>query len=200
MHPDIKLLVDLQAVDLRLTQLRAQLASFPQQLAAVEQRVAQARQQLAASRESLTGSLKARKTFEMDVDSWKEKARKYRDQSAAVKTNEAYKALQHEIQHAEGEMAQAEDRLLDRMVAGEDYERQVKAAEHDVAAVEHDRSVLATALVALASGPARQPALAAAATDTLARMRRLLAPLPPLNLAGRQLARASTFAAVCRRW
>ena len=136
MHPDIKLLVELQAVDTRLTQLRALLASFPQQLAAVDQRVAEARQLLAAAKESLTGSLKARKTFEMDVDSWKEKARKYRNQSAAIKTNEAYKALQHEIQHAETEVAQAEDRLLDRMVAGEDYERQVKAAERDITAVE----------------------------------------------------------------
>src|SRR5579862_9906403 len=136
MHPDIKLLVQLQAVDIRLSQLRALLAAFPQQLAAIDSRAAEAKQKLATAKEALTGSIKARKTFEMDVDSWKEKARKYRDQSAAVKTNEAYKALQHEIQHAEGEVAQAEDRLLDRMVAGEEYERQVKAAERDLAAVE----------------------------------------------------------------
>jgi predicted nucleic acid-binding Zn-ribbon protein len=136
MHPDIKLLVQLQAVDIRLSQLRALLAAFPQQLAAIDSRAAEARQKLATAKEALTGSVKARKTFEMDVDSWKEKARKYRDQSAAVKTNEAYKALQHEIQHAEGEVAQAEDRLLDRMVAGEEYERQVKAAEIELAAAE----------------------------------------------------------------
>src|SRR5579862_5684371 len=136
MHPDIKLLVDLQAADTRLTQLRAQLATYPQQVVAIDQRVAQGRQQLATAKESLTASLKARKTFEMDVEGWKDKARKYRDQSAAVKTNEAYKALQHEIQHAEAEVAQAEDRLLERMVAGEEYERQVKAAERDIAAVE----------------------------------------------------------------
>jgi predicted nucleic acid-binding Zn-ribbon protein len=74
----------------------------------------------------------------MDVDSWKEKARKYRDQSFEVKTNEAYKALQHEIQHAEAQVAQAEDRLLERMVAGEEYERQVKAAERSVGLVESE--------------------------------------------------------------
>jgi len=45
------------------------------------------------------------------------------------KTNESYKALLHEIANAEDEVAKAEDRLLDRMVAGEEYERQVKAAE-----------------------------------------------------------------------
>src|SRR5579883_871990 len=74
----------------------------------------------------------------MDVDSWKDRARKYRDQSFEVKTNEAYKALQHEIQHAEAELAQAEDRLLERMVAGEDYERQVKTAERSLAVVEKE--------------------------------------------------------------
>jgi predicted nucleic acid-binding Zn-ribbon protein len=136
MHPDIKLLVDLQAVDLRLFQLRAQLAALPQQLAGVDQQVSQARQRVTAAKDSLAASLKARKTFEMDVESWKDRARKYRDQSAAVKTNEAYKALQHEIQHAEQEMAHAEDRLLERMVAGEQFERDVKAAELELADVE----------------------------------------------------------------
>ena len=58
--------------------------------------------------------------------------KKYRDQSYEVKTNEAFKALQHEIQHAENEMTQAEDRLLERMVSGEDYDRQVKAAEAEL--------------------------------------------------------------------
>jgi predicted nucleic acid-binding Zn-ribbon protein len=141
MHPDTKLLVELQAVDVRLSQLRALLQAFPQQSAAVDQKVAHARQQVATAKEALSASLKARKTFEMDVEGWKDKARKYRDQSAAVKTNEAYKALQHEIAHAEQEMAQAEDRLLERMVAGEQYERDVKAAERELAEVERAAEV-----------------------------------------------------------
>jgi predicted nucleic acid-binding Zn-ribbon protein len=136
MHPDIKRLVELQAVDTRLSTLRSRLASFPQQLAEIDTRLSHARQQIAAAKEALTGSLKDRKTYEMDVDSWKEKARKYKEQSFAVKTNEAYKALQSEVQHAEGQVAQAEDRLLERMVAGEDFERQVKAAERELVAIE----------------------------------------------------------------
>jgi len=129
MHPDIERLAELQAVDMRLADLRGRLAALPQQLAEVEKQVAAARQQLAAAKEALTNSIKDRKKYEMDVETWKEKARKYRNQGSEVKTNEAYKALQHEIQHAEQEMAQAEDRLLERMVDGEEFERQVKAAE-----------------------------------------------------------------------
>src|SRR5712692_6887242 len=136
MHPDIKRLIELQAIDLRLNELRARLAGVPQRLAEIDARVESARKQLATAREALTNSLKDRKRYELDVEQWKEKARKYRDQSYEVKTNEAYKALQHEIQNAEAEMAQAEDRLLERMVAGEEFERQVKAAERSLKEVE----------------------------------------------------------------
>ena len=138
MDPQIQRLVNLQVLDARLAELRNRLQAIPAQIAALDTRVSAARQQIAAAKEALTTSLKDRKKYEMDVDSWKEKARKYRDQSFEVKTNEAYKALQHEIQHAETQVAQAEDRLLERMVAGEEYERQVKAAERSVTAVESE--------------------------------------------------------------
>ena len=136
MHPNIQHLIDLQVVDLRLAELRAQLSGFPKRLAELDARLAAARKQLDTSKAALLTSHKDRKTFELDVEQWKEKARKYKDQSASVKTNEAYKALQHEIAHAEGEVAKAEDRLLDRMMAGEEFERQVKAAERSLKEIE----------------------------------------------------------------
>jgi predicted nucleic acid-binding Zn-ribbon protein len=129
-------LIELQSLDLRRNELSERLAGFPKRLAEVEARVEAARKKLAASREALTTSLKDRKKYELDVEQWKEKARKYKDQIYEVKTNEAYKALQHEIQAAEAEIAGAEDRLLERMVAGEDYERQVKAAEQALKEIE----------------------------------------------------------------
>jgi len=136
MLPQLKHLVELQAVDLRLNEIRDRLAHFPKQLAQVEGRLTQAKQQIAVAKDSLLSSIKDRKTFEMDVEQWKERAKKYRNQTSEVKTNEAYKALLHEIENAEKEVAKAEDRLLERMVAGEDYERQVKAAEASVKQVE----------------------------------------------------------------
>jgi len=136
MHPHLKHLIELQAVDLRLIEIRDRLSHFPKQLAELEGRVTAARQQITAAKESLLSSIKDRKTFEMDVEQWKEKAKKYRNQTSEVKSNEAYKALLHEIENAEHEVAKAEDRLLDRMVAGEDYERQVKSAEASVKEIE----------------------------------------------------------------
>src|SRR5579862_1935477 len=136
MHPHLKSLIELQAVDFRLIGIRERLARFPKQLAEVETRVTAAKQQVASAKEALLTGQKERKTFEMDVDQWKERAKKYRNQSGEVKTNEAYKALLHEIQNAEDEMAKAEDRLLERMVSGEEYDRQVKAAEAAVKEIE----------------------------------------------------------------
>jgi uncharacterized protein len=136
MLPDIQRLLELQTIDIRLAELRDRLKALPEQIGAIERGVAGARQQVAAAKQALTNSLKDRKKYEIDVEAWKDKARKYRDQSLAVKTNEAYKALQHEIAHAEKETSQAEDLLLERMVAGEEFERQVKTAERTVAEVE----------------------------------------------------------------
>lgn len=136
MQPEIKRLVELQAADAEIVRLRARLNKFPQQLAEIEKHLAEGKQRLAATKESLTSSLKDRKKYELDVETWKEKAKKYRDQSFTVKTNEAYKALQHEIEHAEKEVAQAEERLLVRMVDGEQFDRDVKAAEAELKDVE----------------------------------------------------------------
>ena len=129
MQANLQRLVELQAVDLRLDEQRRKLAGFPARLASVDASLAGARGKLNVAREALANGQKERKKFELDVEQWRERARKYRDQSYEVKTNEAFKALQHEIQHAESEMALAEDRLLERMVSGEEYDRQVKAAE-----------------------------------------------------------------------
>jgi hypothetical protein len=136
MHPHLKSLIELQAVDLRLIGIRERLDRFPKRLAEVEARVTAAKHQVAAAKEALLTGQKERKTYEMDVDQWKERAKKYRSQSGEVKSNEAYKALLHEIQNAENEIARAEDRLLERMVSGEQYDREVKAAEAAVKIVE----------------------------------------------------------------
>jgi predicted nucleic acid-binding Zn-ribbon protein len=129
MRAQIKSLIELQNVDLRLEDLRRLVAAFPARLAEVESKLAIAKSRLAAARDAHTQSLKDRKKYELDVEQWRDKGKKYRDQSYEVKTNDAFRALQHEITNAEAEMARAEDRLLERMVSGEEFDRQIKAGE-----------------------------------------------------------------------
>src|ERR1700753_4037765 len=102
MHPAIPRLIDLQAIDLKIAGLRAQLEAFPKRVLDRDHKLTGARTSVASAKEAQVNSLKEKKKFELDVEQWKERARKYRDQSG-VKTNEAYKALQHEIANAEAE-------------------------------------------------------------------------------------------------
>jgi len=129
MHPSIPRLLDLQNVDHRIAAVRAEIESFPKRVLEADAKLNGARAALVAAKEANASSVTERKKLELDVLQWKERARKYRDQSGAVKTNEAYKALQHEIANAEAEVAKAEDRQLEVMVASEDSERRVKNAE-----------------------------------------------------------------------
>ncbi|HTG26914.1 MAG TPA: hypothetical protein VK818_01710 [Methylomirabilota bacterium] len=132
MHPAIPHLIELQRVDHNIGALRAEIESYPKRIQEADTKLSGARAAVAAAKEAHINALKERKKFELDVDQWKDRARKYRDQSGAVKTNEAYKALLHEIANAEAEIAKAEDRQLDVMMSGEEFERRVRHAEADL--------------------------------------------------------------------
>lgn len=121
---------------MRLNDVRARLATFPKKIAELDARVAAARSEVERSKAAQTATLKDRKKYELDVEQWKEKVRKYKDQTSQIKTNEAYKALQHEVQMAEAEIAKAEDRLLEQMVSSEEYDRRIKASEKSLKEVE----------------------------------------------------------------
>src|SRR5260370_25346974 len=129
MHPAIPRLLELQTIDQHIAALRAELDACPKRVREADLKLTGARNAVTAAREAHTHGLAERKKFELDVQQWKERAKKYREQSAAVKTNEAYKALQHEITNAEAEVAKAEDRQLEIMMAGEDAERRLQSAE-----------------------------------------------------------------------
>src|SRR6266571_716732 len=124
MHPAIPHLVELQRVDHQISALRAELEAFPKRIREADAKLSGARAEVAAAKEAHGQIIAERKKFEFEVQQWKDRARKYRDQSGAVKTNEAFRALQHEIANAE-----AEDRQLDVMMAAEEAERRVKIAE-----------------------------------------------------------------------
>jgi Zn-dependent protease with chaperone function len=73
--------------------------------------------------------------------------------------------------------------------ADEQVARLVEMHADDAATRARDPRLLATALVALATAASPAPALAAAATDSVQRIRRLLRPAEPLGRARRQLLR-----------
>ena len=172
MHPSIPHLLDLQIVDHRIATVRAEIDSLPKKVQEADARLAAARVALVAAKESNSAGLAERKKLELDVLQWKDRARKYRDQSGAVKTNEAYKALQHEIANAEAEAAKAEDRQLEMMMGSEDSEPRVKNAEANLR--EAEKSVNAEKQQILALNSEKKKALQALLTQR----ERVIGPVP----------------------
>lgn len=136
MQTGLKELLQVQTLDLKLGELAAQISKFPARLAEADAEVNASRAALAKTKEAQTASLKERKKLELDVESGKEKVRKYKDQTAQVKTNEAYKTLLHEIETAEAEIRKAEDKVLEHMESSEVYDRDIKASEKALAAAD----------------------------------------------------------------
>jgi len=132
MHRAIPQLLELQRLDQSIASLRSELEAMPKRVRDADAKLAGARAAVSTAKESHTHALTQRKKLELDVEQWKERARKYRAQSSSVKTNEAYKALQQEIAHAEAEAARAEDLVLEQMMALEDVERRVRRADADL--------------------------------------------------------------------
>jgi len=125
-------MLELQRLDQTTATLRTELEGMPKRLREADAKLNGERAALTAAKEALTHSLGERKKLELDVEQWKGRAKKYREQSSAVKTNEAYKALQQEIAGAEAEASKAEDRVLEQMMAVEEGERRVKHLEADL--------------------------------------------------------------------
>lgn len=136
MLADLERLIELQQVDLRLHELLRQIKLLPQKRQQAQQELAQARARLEALRNAHTESLKDRKRLEIDVQQFKEKIEKHRAQLYEVKSNEAYRALQHEIEEEQKKMALAEDRVLEAMIAAEEQEKGIKTSEAELKQVE----------------------------------------------------------------
>jgi len=146
MLADLERLIELQQVDLRLLELNRQLQLFPRKRTEAQQELESARARLEQARTAHTDSLKDRKRLELDVQQYKEKIDKHRGQLYEVKSNEAYRALLHEIEEEQGRMTAAEDRVLEAMIGAEEYEKQIKSSE---AALKETEQRLTAALRAL---------------------------------------------------
>src|SRR5258708_23681538 len=129
MHPAIPLLLELQKNDNEIASLRANLESAPKRIRENETKLNGTRALVTTAKEALAQIVAARKKTEFEVSEWRERTKKFRAQTSAVKTNEAYKALLHEIANAEAEMAKLEDVHLDQMMSAAEAEKNVKSAD-----------------------------------------------------------------------
>jgi uncharacterized protein len=134
MLSEIENLLRLQEADKEIRRLQEEIAELPKRVAAIEHKLADTKAQLEKAQAAVKADEAARRKHETTIADVRGKISKYRDQSLEVKTNEQYKALLHEIQFAEKEIAATEDKILEIMVNADARDKEVKAAQVELKA------------------------------------------------------------------
>ena len=134
MLPDVQNLIELQKADREIQRLKEEIAALPKRVAAIEEKLADTKAALEKAKAAIKADDAAKRKYEAAIQDIQGKISKYRDQSLAVKTNEQYKALLHEIQMAEEEIRGNEDKILELMLNADAREKEVKAAEIELKA------------------------------------------------------------------
>src|ERR1700730_187238 len=129
MHPDTHLVIQLQSLDQKIAALEKEIAALPKHIATIEKALESHNRKLEADRAALSANLKDRKKLEGDIVVHQQKRSKLKEQMLGAKTNEQYKAFQHEIEYIEKEIRKAEDRILELMGESEPLDANVKTAE-----------------------------------------------------------------------
>jgi uncharacterized protein len=129
MQADLKQVSGLQALDRRMNELRKEIAELPKQMAVIEKRLDAHLRQQEAAKATLVAHQKERKQKEIEIQTFEQKIAKLKDQTSLAKTNEQFRAFQHEIEFAQNEIRKCEDRILVLMEESEPLEKNVKAAE-----------------------------------------------------------------------
>jgi uncharacterized protein len=129
MNSDLKQLIRLQSVDTSIQELRGRIDRFPGISKALDEKLRSAQAGLDAAKEKTKNNQTQRKKLEADITAIETKISKYREQMLSVKTNEEYRALQHEIEHAQNAIRKIEDEILNLMQEAETAQAEIKTAE-----------------------------------------------------------------------
>src|SRR5690349_5383371 len=134
MSPALESLIKLQHIETRIAEAKSAIATHPQRVADADARLSGARTALEVARKRLTDNQETRRALEKDVAMYQGRLSKFRDQQAAVKTNREYQALGHEIETAQHELGNVEEKVIERMVEADTVAADIKQAEATLAA------------------------------------------------------------------
>jgi hypothetical protein len=160
MHPDIVLALKIQDLDIRSLELRREIAALPKHIAEIEKALDSHLKRLEFDKAKSAANQRERKQLDTDIQTHQQKISKLKDQMLQAKTNEQYRAFQHEIEFCETEIRKAEDKILDLMSEAEPLDANVKIAEKALA--EEKKVVEGEKKLAMERTNADKAALAAA--------------------------------------
>src|SRR5262249_10913882 len=128
MNSDLKQLIRLQSIDTSIQELRTRIDRFPGISKALDEKLKSAQAGADTARHKSKTNQNSRKKLEGEISAIESKISKYRDQMMAVKTNDEYRALQHEIEHAQNAIRKIEDEILNLMMDAETAQADIKIA------------------------------------------------------------------------
>jgi predicted nucleic acid-binding Zn-ribbon protein len=129
MSPDLKLVIHLQDLDSRITELQREINALPKHIAEIERTLDSHLRKLEADRAALAANQRERKSRDVDIQGHQQKISHLREQMMGARTNEQFRAFQKEIEFCEQDIRKAEDRILVLMEESEPLEANVKQAE-----------------------------------------------------------------------
>ena len=129
LSPALKKLLVLQDRDMRRLGLEAQLKAMPGEAALEERRIAAARNAIEAGKNELKDLEVKKKALETEIGSAEQKVGKYRTQQLAVRKNDEFQALGHEIDTTVAQIGDLEGRELEIMYAIDEARKRFAAGE-----------------------------------------------------------------------
>ena len=146
MLPDLERLIRLQRLDNATAEAQRTVDAIPSRVAELDAGLAASTATVDDARRRLAAEKSERQTVEKDLAVVQTRLSRFKEQLMAVKTNKEYTAVQHEIATAEAEVLRLEDAILERMLAADDLEAEVEAAQRaeqaDRVMVEQERADL----------------------------------------------------------
>lgn len=146
MLPDLERLIQLQDIETRSAAAAKAVAEAPGRIAALDAKLEAARASVEAAKKDLADNATARRSVDKDLLAAQQRLDKYKDQLMAVKTNDEYHAMQHQITAAKDEIGRHEEHVLLLMMAADDINARLKRADAqqkaDTASVGAERAAI----------------------------------------------------------
>ncbi len=146
--PELAHLWALHGLDEQAIQVQAGLAKLPAQRQESEQVVAAERARLEAAKARMAALQRERRRIETDAGALTEQEKRFQAQLSAVKKNEEYQALLHEISLTKGKRSDLETEILMRLEEEERLDAERPGIERALAAAEQEAARVAVAVAA----------------------------------------------------
>jgi len=128
LHPDLKTVIELQQVDLKIAELGAQIEDLPVQIQTLESQLNEFIHAHEERKHRLSQNQKERRDLEGETQIVQARIAKHKDQLYQVKTNEQYRAMLKEIEGEEASLHRVEDQILEKMLEAEQLEKNIHEA------------------------------------------------------------------------